>query len=250
MGSANAHDNDWVEFSDDTLRIGNGTFTASSADPGMYAFSHWTVDGREVFGSITLTGNITATAVFERIVVVEPTTEAGVTVVDFRVVAHDRVGVYKVPEGASGVLRAYVGDAEIVLKDQSSLAGTSVTVTCERMANPGEIEGSAFELKFLSDGFSVCRDMTVTLPFTETGYPAVYHYGGSGDYEAMEVVSYGDGRVTFETDHNSAYIVTLEKQEEPTESKNSLVLVAAALIALLLVGIIFVYHQKLMVDRG
>ena len=73
------------------------------------------------------------------------------------------------------------------------------------------MSGTAYEFTFTADGTQYNGKIQVTLPYTkEAGKePVVYYWNGS-ESTKMNVVSSTDTSVTFETDHNSMYVVASE----------------------------------------
>ena len=192
------------------MKIGNGIYRADSIDYNQYSFDHWEIDGQTVTGAYTMTQNFAAVAKFVAVQVVQPTQEGDTAVVDFSDVEEGKTGVYEAPADASGKLKITTKTAEFHLDDQSALAGKAVTASCSTIPNPSETRGVAYELQFLSNGTSVNTKMTITVPFSGDGTPYVYWFTNSGQMVPMNIVSHGDGKVTFETDHNSTYIVSNE----------------------------------------
>ena len=115
-------------------------------------------------------------------------------------------------------------DATVVVTDTSGLQGKVITAKVEAVENPSPIEGVAYDFIFEADNVAVTgRAMQVTFAYNATDgkVPVVYYCNGTST-EQMTVVSYTDTTVTFETTHNSIYVVGLE--DKPVVSDDDSVL--------------------------
>ena len=115
-------------------------------------------------------------------------------------------------------------DATVVVTDTSGLQGKVITAKVEAVENPSTIEGVAYDFIFEADNVAVTgRAMQVTFAYNATDgkVPVVYYCNGTST-EQMTVVSYTDTTVTFETTHNSIYVVGLE--DKPVVSDDDSVL--------------------------
>ena len=88
----------------------------------------------------------------------------------------------------------------------------------EEIPNTAEVNGTAhaYEVNVTkADNQPITGKMQVTLPYTpEKGkVPAVYWQNGSA-LEKMRVISHTSDSVTFETTHNSTYVVVAESVSE------------------------------------
>ena len=108
-------------------------------------------------------------------------------------------------------------NVSVKVEDASALAGKSIVSKVEEVQVTAEVDGNvkAYEFTFTADGQQYNGKMQVTLPYTpEDGKePAVYWQNGS-DLVKMNVVSHTGSTVTFETEHNSTYIVVAEPVKE------------------------------------
>ena len=66
--------------------------------------------------------------------------------------------------------------------------------------------------------------------------PAVYFVDSAGEKTSMKIVSYSSESVTFETNHNSTYVVGVENSSESINFM--LIAICALFIALLIIGIV------------
>ena len=107
----------------------------------------------------------------------------------------------------------------VVIQDTSSIgAGTTIITKVEEIPNTAEVDGTAraYEVTLTkADDQPITGKMQVTLPYTpEKGkVPAVYWQNGSA-LEKMRVISHTSDSVTFETTHNSTYVVVAESVSE------------------------------------
>lgn len=99
----------------------------------------------------------------------------------------------------------------VKVENASDLIGKTVVSKVEPVSNSTGMSGTAYEFTFTADGTQYNGKIQVTLPYTkEAGKePVVYYWNGS-ESTKMNVVSSTDTSVTFETDHNSMYVVASE----------------------------------------
>ena len=99
----------------------------------------------------------------------------------------------------------------VKVENASDLIGKTVVSKVEPVSNSTGVSGTAYEFTFTADGTQYNGKIQVTLPYTkEAGKePVVYYWNGS-ESTKMNVVSSTDTSVTFETDHNSMYVVASE----------------------------------------
>jgi hypothetical protein len=119
------------------------------------------------------------------------------------------------PETTKTVTVDMANNSSVVLKDTSDLAGKVVTASITPVENPSTVKGTAYEFEFKADGTAYTGKMQVTVPYTKdgNGVPVVYFVNGS-DNVKMKIISSTDNTVTFETDHNSTYVVGTESLGE------------------------------------
>ena len=110
-------------------------------------------------------------------------------------------------------------NVSVVIQDTSSIgAGNAVITKVEEIPNTAEVDGTAraYEVTVTkADDQPITGKIRVTLPYTpEKGkVPAVYWQNGSA-LEKMKVISHTSDSVTFETTHNSTYVVVAESASE------------------------------------
>ena len=99
----------------------------------------------------------------------------------------------------------------VKVENASDLVGKTVVSKVESVSNSTGVSGTAYEFIFTADGTQYNGKMQVTLPYTkEAGKePVVYYWNGS-ESTKMNIVSSTETSVTFETDHNSMYVVASE----------------------------------------
>lgn len=135
----------------------------------------------------------------------------------------------------------------VKVEDASNLVGKTVVSKVEPVSNSTGVSGTAYEFTFTADGTQYNGKIQVTLPYTkEDGKePVVYFWNGS-ESTKMNVVSSTDTSVTFETDHNSTYVVASEAPSKDAGSSLLLyigILIVAGICAAVLIGFNF-YHKK------
>ena len=138
-------------------------------------------------------------------------------------------------------------NTSVKVEDASDLAGKTVVSKVESVSNETGIKGTAYEFTFTANGTSYNGKIQVTLPYVkeDKGEPVVYFWNGS-ESTKMKVISSTDTSVTFETDHNSMYVVASETYSNGDGSDFMLyfgILMAASIAIAILVGFCF-YHKK------
>ena len=128
------------------------------------------------------------------------------------------------------------GNTAVRMDDAAGLPGKVVVSRVEPVPNGTGITGNAYDLTLTVDGVRYSGKVLVTLPYAkEDGKgPAVYFWNGSESVK-MNVVSSTDTSVTFETDHNSVYVVASEAPPKDDDSDTLLfgLAVAGAVVAML-----------------
>ena len=134
----------------------------------------------------------------------------------------------------------------VKVENASDLIGKTVVSKVESVSNNTGLSGTAYEFTFTADGDQYNGKMQVTLPYVkETGKkPVVYYWNGS-ESTKMNVVSSTETSVTFETDHNSTYVVA---SETPDSSGSEFILYFGLMMVIgiaiaMLVGFNF-YRKK------
>lgn len=135
----------------------------------------------------------------------------------------------------------------VKVENASDLIGKTVVSKVEPVSNSTGVSGTAYEFTFTADGTQYNGKIQVTLPYTkEDGKePVVYYWNGS-ESTKMNVVSSTDASVTFETDHNSMYVVASETPSKDDGASFLLyfgILIVAGICAAVLIGFNF-YHKK------
>ena len=131
-------------------------------------------------------------------------------------------------------------DVSVKVADASGLADKKVTTKLDKVANSTGIDGTAYEFTFEVDGTEYAGTMQVTVPYTPVDgkSPVVYFYD-NGVKESMKILSSDEDSVTFETSHNSTYVVTSESSSESDD--NTLITFAVILVVIVAfcVGMVF-----------
>ena len=99
----------------------------------------------------------------------------------------------------------------VKVENASDLVGKTVVSKVEPVSNSTGVFGTAYEFTFTADGTQYNGKIQVTLPYTKQAgkEPVVYYWNGS-ESTKMNIVSSTETSVTFETDHNSMYVVASE----------------------------------------
>lgn len=135
----------------------------------------------------------------------------------------------------------------VKVENASDLVGKTVVSKVEPVSNSTGVSGTAYEFTFTADGTQYNGKIQVTLPYTkEDGKePVVYYWNGS-ESTKMNVVSSTETSVTFETDHNSTYVVASETPSKDDGASFLLyfgILMIAGICVSMLVGFNF-YRKK------
>ncbi len=139
---------------------------------------------------------------------------------------------FKMPETNKSVTATLKGDASVTITDNASLAGKIITSTLDSIENKTGVEGKAYEFIFTANGSEYHGKLRVSIPYSvDAGkVPVVYYVNDAGEKTAMNVISYTDGVVTFETDHNSVYVLSSEDKNESVSTLNQLAMVLLVIL--------------------
>ena len=134
-------------------------------------------------------------------------------------------------------------DTFVKVEDATGLANKVVVTKVDAVTNSTGIAGTAYEFTFTVDGTVYNGKIQVTLPYTkEAGKePAVYFWNGT-DSVKMKVISSTETSVTFETDHNSMYVVASETPSKDDGNSFMLylgIILVVGIVAAMLVGFTF-----------
>ena len=123
---------------------------------------------------------------------------------------------FKMPETTKPVVVSLKGDASVKISDTTSLTGKIVTSSIESIENKTGVEGKAYEFTFTADDTEYNGKLRVTIPYSvDAGKsPVVYYVNDAGEKTEMRIISYTDDLLTFETDHNSVYVLASEDKED------------------------------------
>ena len=187
-----------------------GTAITAPADPTQEGFNFvkWgqeipsTIPARDLIISAVWAANATVDESGKTEVVLDKDTDA-----------------FVLPADTKTVTVTVDDNVSVVIQDTSSIeAGTAVITKVEEIPNTAEVDGTAraYEVTVTkADDQPITGKIRVTLPYTpEKGkVPAVYWQNGSA-LEKMRVISHTSDSVTFETTHNSTYVVVAESASE------------------------------------
>lgn len=213
----------------------NSSVTAPSATKDGYTFIQWTLNGEAYTIGTMPAEDITLKAVWIKNYAAD--SESGAVIID----AADSNGF--IPSADTKVVTVNLAkDTSVKVEDAKNLAGKTVASKITKISNASDKAGTAYEFIFTADSVQYTGKILVTLPYTsESGkQPAIYYWNGT-ESQKMNVVSSTDTSVTFETDHNSQYIVTME---DAPESSNNIILIAIAAIVVILAIIGVLYYRK------
>lgn len=226
------------------MTIGTYTFTATP-DPATatvsYSFFGWICEG----GSPpkTVTGDMTITAVFKATVTPQKDDEGNTTVNAEG--EGDSAVEARIPAGTKTLSVTGSGYA-VSVPDASSLSGSTVTVAVDPMDNPSsKVSGKAYEFTFEKDGSEFKGKMNVTLPFQPVkGKTAAVYFVDGDNVQKMNVTGSGRDGVTFETDHNSVYVVTYEDEGLSGGSSTVLIICAVTVAIAAMVPAVFLRNRN------
>lgn len=216
-----------------------GTSVVAPENPTKtgYTFQNWTLNGVKYNFSTIPAENITLNAVWALNAVVD---DAGKSEVKL-----DSETDSFIPAQNTKEISVEVGkDKSVSVADASELVGKTVVTKIESISNNTSIAGTAYEFTFTADGKEYTGKLQVTLPYTkESGKDPVVYFVNGSESTKMSVISNTDTSVTFETDHNSVYVVA---SEEHTDSGNSILLYVGILIVacIVIVAVGYNIHRK------
>ncbi len=121
-------------------------------------------------------------------------------------------------------------NSSAMILDSTSLQGKTISADMKKIQNSSSVKGSAFEFTLTVDGTGYNGKVHVTLPYEKVSgkNPVVYFIDGDKAVE-MKIISSTDSSVTFETDHNSVYVVS---SESGSSSNNTPIYLCVATILL------------------
>lgn len=209
---------------------GYGSAIVAPADPVRegYRFLGWTPE----LPSTIPAENLTVTALWAQ----SPTPDSD-----------GNMTVTFVPSTGTKTVDVSLGtNTSVKVDDGTDLVGKVVTTSIVPITNTSGLDGDAYEFSFVVDGGHYNGSFEVTLPCVkEDGkLPAVYFADGS-IIEKMDVVSTTDSSVTFQTDHNSTYVVVMEDEDTSDDDTNVLLAVVTIFaVVLVLLLVVFAYRTR------
>ncbi len=240
-----------VTFDGAAQKVASGSAATAPAAPSRsadaeytYTFAYWALDGREYDISSAVYSDLRIVSVFNAIATASSgnASEVDATKTENKV---------SVPEGITTETFVFdTGNNTKVSVDSDGVKGKTVEVSLDPVKNDTAVEGTAYEFVFSVDGSAYGKSIEVTLPYSDAPgkIPAVYYCSG-GLSAQMKTVSFGDGSITFTTDHNSTYVVAMvdENSADGTEDgSDSTMMIVAAVAAVLIIGaaIVGFYHLR------
>ncbi len=133
----------------------------------------------------------------------------------------------------------------IKVENAEGLTGLLVSSDVKAITNTSNKVGTAYEFIFTADSVQYNGKMLVTLPYVvvDGKQPVVYYWNGT-ESQKMNVVSSTDTSVTFETFHNSEYIVASEEVSQNSDSGSIMWVVIVAIIVILVASIFVIRYKK------
>ena len=133
----------------------------------------------------------------------------------------------------------------VKVENAENLAGLTVISEIKEINNTSDKVGTAYEFTFTADSVPYNGKMIVTLPYTDENgkHPAVYYWDGTGS-QKMDVVSFTSTSVTFETEHNSEYVVVSESVSEKSDSGLMIAGIMVLLIVVLAVVVLVIKRRE------
>ena len=154
-------------------------------------------------------------------------------------------GNFVMPDTQSQSVKVDIDDrTSVKVMDATGITSKVISVSVDPVINPTNVFGTAYEFILTADGSSFNGKMQVTLPYASAeGKVPVVHYWNGLTTVMMKVISYDNDSVTFETDHNSTYIVASESAPAPDEEEKSspAALYAGIAIVAVVIGVLFGY---------
>ncbi len=244
-----------VTFDGVAQKVASGSAAIAPAAPSKsadanytYAFAYWALDGREYDTSSAVYSDLELVPVFSAIAVAPSgnASEVDATKTESKV---------SVPESITTETVVFdTGSNTKVSVDSDGVKGKTVEVSVTPVENDTAVEGTAYEFVFSVGGSVYGKSIEVTLPYSDAPgkIPAVYYCSG-GLSAQMKTVSFGDGSITFTTDHNSTYVVAMVDEnsadgtdDSGSDSSDSTMMIVAVVAAVLIIGaaIVGLYHVR------
>lgn len=232
-----------TQFGDaETYDFGTEVIVKADYQKDGYESTSWSAEGIKVTDGKFVLGDADVVFTATSVMIVSAGTDGAAEIVL-------PVGetTFKPSEGTKTVTVKMAENTSVEIADAADLVGKVVVSKVKEITSTSGISGKAYEFTFTADGTQYNGKMEVTLPYTkENGkVPVVYFWDGSKSTE-MKVLSSTDTSVTFETDHNSEYIVASESPSK--EDGLNIILYMGILIVIgfaiaMLVGFNF-YRRK------
>lgn len=149
-------------------------------------------------------------------------------------------GSFVMPDTESQTVKVDLdGITSVKVMDATGITSKTISVSVDAVINQSNIVGNAYEFVFKADGVGYNGAMQVTLPYAgiDGKAPVVYYWNGYTTVQ-MKVVSFNEDSVTFETDHNSTYIVASEDVATSAGGSTSSVTIAGVAIAAVIIGVL------------
>lgn len=136
-------------------------------------------------------------------------------------------------------------NTSVKIQNASDLSGKTVVSKIDSVNNGSTVTGTAYEFVFTADGKNYNGRMSVTLPYTQIdGKEAAVYYWDGNTATKMNVTDRGEDYVTFDTDHNSTYIVSSEDLPEDHDTIVYIAVVAIVLVVIIASVVAVIYHRR------
>ena len=232
-----------TQFGDtETYDFGTEVIVKADYQKDGYESTPWSAEGIKVTDGKFVLGDADVVFTATSVMIVSAGTDGAA-----EIVLPAGETTFKPSEGTKTVTVKMAENTSVEIADAADLVGKVVVSEVKEITSTSGISGKAYEFTFTADGTQYNGKMEVTLPYTkENGkVPVVYFWDGSKSTE-MKVLSSTDTSVTFETDHNSEYIVASESPSK--EDGLNIILYMGILIVIgfaiaMLVGFNF-YRRK------
>ncbi len=212
-----------------------GTAITMPADPikDGYSFLKWDTIPAEIPAY-----NLLIKAIWVKNIVAD--TESGAVTVD----AEDSNG-FILTTDTKTVTVNIADNISIKVENAEGLTGLLVSSNVKAITNTSNKVGTAYKFIFTADSVQYNGKMLVTLPYVvvDGKQPVVYYWDGT-ESQKMNVVSSTDTSVTFETFHNSEYIVASEEVSQNSDSGSIMWVVIVAIIVILVASIFVIRYKK------
>ena len=231
-----------TQFGDaETYDFGTEVIVKADYQKDGYESTPWSAEGIKVTDGKFVLGDADVVFTATSVMIVSAGTDGAA-----EIVLPAGETTFKPSEGTKTVTVKMAENTSVEIADAADLVGKVVVSEVKEITSTSGISGKAYEFTFTADGTQYNGKMEVTLPYTkENGkVPVVYFWDGSKSIE-MKVLSSTDTSVTFETDHNSEYIVASEMlSNNGNSNEQSIPIIAVLIVVLIAIGGVFIIRRR------